>query len=115
LTPLFARKLSPQELRNFWMLVHSNDGPRIYHHLVSYLAERDRYEQTWLAALACHTTRLALVWGQADPIATPAVADAIVRLRPDAAATRLAHIGHYPHWEAPEVTARAIDAAFSSA
>ena len=60
------------------------------------------------------TGALALVWGEADPIATPFVADSIVRLRPDTVATRLAQVGHYPHWEAPEVTASAIDAAFGS-
>ena len=114
LTPLFARRLTPEELHTFWLLVRSNDGPRIYHRLAGYLAERDRYEQRWLGALARYTGMLALVWGEADPIATPFVADAIIRLRPDTVATRLAQIGHYPHWEAPAATARAIDAAFGS-
>ena len=114
LTPLFARGLTPEELHNFWLLVRSNDGPRIYHRLAGYLAERDRYEQMWLEALVRYTGALALVWGEADPIATPFVADTIIRLRPDTAATRLAQIGHYPHWEAPAATARAIDAAFGS-
>lgn len=114
LTPLFARRLTPEELHTFWLLVHSNDGPRIYHQLAGYLAERDRYEQTWLGVLERYTGSLALVWGEADPIATPFVAEAIVRLRPDTLATRLAQIGHYPHWEAPEATAKAIDAAFGS-
>lgn len=115
LNALFARTLTQQELRNFWALVHTGDGPRIYHRLVTYMDERDQYEQVWLAALRHHSAPLALVWGEADPIATPAVADAIARLRPDAVITRLADIGHYPHWDAPEATARAIDAAFGSA
>ncbi len=114
LRPLFARGLTPAELHTFWLLVRANDGPRIYHRLAGYLAERDRHEQVWLEALVRYTGALALVWGEADPIATPFVADTIVRLRPDTLATRLAQVGHYPHWEAPEVTARAIDAAFGS-
>lgn len=114
LRPLFARGLTPEELHNFWLLVRFNNGPRVYHRLAGYLAERDRYEQTWLETLVRYAGALALVWGEADPIATSFVANAIVRLRPDTVATRLAQVGHYPHWEAPEATASAIDAAFGS-
>jgi pimeloyl-ACP methyl ester carboxylesterase len=48
------------------------------------------------------------VWGRADPVATPEVAEAIVRLRPDARVVWLEQTGHYPHWERPERVATVL-------
>jgi pimeloyl-ACP methyl ester carboxylesterase len=98
---LFYRPLPPAEIAAFWSLLQYNGGVRRYHQLIQYMSERWEYQEYWLDALQGHGAPLALIWGMADPVATPAVADIIVRRRPDAIDVRLDRVGHYPHWEAP--------------
>lgn len=105
---IFARPLARAELDAFWSLVRHNDGLGIYHRLMSYMPERWQHQQRWLDALAVHTAPLTLIWGQADPVATPAVAEHVLTLRPDARYIRLKGVGHYPHWEVPERVADGI-------
>ena len=114
LAPLFNRPLVPAELDAFWSLVQHNDGAAIYQRLLSYMPERRRFEACWLQALDRHPAPRTLIWGLADPVAIPAVADALVARRPDTHAVRLPGIGHYPHWEAPVATVSAIAAAFGA-
>lgn len=109
---IFGSPLPPDELSAFWSLLRYNDGVGIYHQLLRYMPERWQHQHTWLAALQNHRAPLTLVWGQADPVATPAVADAVLARRPDARYIRLHNIGHYPHWEAPDVVAEALRESF---
>lgn len=111
---IFARPLSRREISAFWSLVCHNDGLGIYHRLMSYMPERWQHQQRWLDALAAHPAPLTLIWGQADPVAIPAVAEHVRALRPDACYIPLAGVGHYPHWEVPSVVAEAILAASTS-
>jgi pimeloyl-ACP methyl ester carboxylesterase len=110
---LFHDPLPAQEMGAFWSLVHNQDGNRLYHRLMGYMIERWEHQYIWLDALTKHRAPLTLVWGQADPVATPAVADVIAERRPDASDIRLQHIAHYPHWEAPQAVADAVRRAFS--
>jgi pimeloyl-ACP methyl ester carboxylesterase len=110
---IFARPLSPDEIQAFWSLLCYNDGLGIYHHLMSYMPERWEHQHQWLNTLAKHSAPLSLIWGQADPVATPAVAEHVLARRPDAHYARLERVGHYPHWEAPALTAEAVVDAFA--
>lgn len=112
--PLFARGLTSDELDAFWSLVQFNDGRSIYPQLLTYIPERKIHQAAWMDALAAHPAPLTLIWGQADPIAVPAIAKGVLARRPDARYVPLQDIGHYPHWEAPEETAAAVIKAFSS-
>jgi len=105
---IFAHKLSPPELEAFWSLLHYHQGQTLYPRLLRYMLERRRHQTMWLEALRTSTAPLTLVWGQADPVAPPVVADEILKLRPDARYIRLEGIGHYPHWEAPAAVAAAV-------
>jgi pimeloyl-ACP methyl ester carboxylesterase len=109
---LFYRTLAPQEMRAFWSLVSYNNGPAIYHLLIRYMCERWTHQESWLAGLQAHRAPLTLIWGQADPVAPPAVAEQTTRLRLDATYTPLAEVGHYPQWESPLLVAKAICEAF---
>lgn len=111
---IFARRLSPREIDAFWSLVCHNDGLGIYHRLMGYMPERWQHQQRWLRVLAHPAPPLTLIWGQADPIATPTVAEHICTLRPDARYIPLAGVGHYPHWEVPSLVAEAILSASTS-
>jgi pimeloyl-ACP methyl ester carboxylesterase len=109
---LFARQLSPAELAAFWSLLCYNDGLAIYHRLIRYMLERRVEQERWLAALGRDSAALTLIWGLADPVAPPVIADRILALRPDARVVRLPGVGHYPHWEAPSQVADVVRAAF---
>ena len=109
---LFSYPLPRQELDAFWELIAYNNGASLYPILMSYMRERWQYQYEWLDALAKHPAPLTLLWGQLDPIATPAVAQAVLARRPDATYVRLDNVGHYPHWEVPEVVVNAVRSAF---
>jgi pimeloyl-ACP methyl ester carboxylesterase len=109
---LFSYPLPQNELDAFWSIICYNNGAPLYPSLMRYMLERWQYQYQWLQALRAQAVPLTLIWGQLDPIATPAVADAIMNYRPDATYVRLDRVGHYPHWETPNVVAKAIRAAF---
>jgi pimeloyl-ACP methyl ester carboxylesterase len=109
---LFSYPLPPHELNTFWSLIQHNNGAQLYPILMRYMLERWQYQYQWLDALKMYPIPLTLIWGQSDPIATPAVADAIMAYRADATYVRLANVGHYPHWETPERVAEAALTAF---
>jgi pimeloyl-ACP methyl ester carboxylesterase len=111
---LFYDPLPSPEMDSFWSLVQNSRGNTIYHRLMRYMIERWQHQFTWLDVLERHPAPLTIIWGQTDPVATPAVADVIIKRRPDASYVPLEHIAHYPHWEAPQAVADAIRAAFSA-
>lgn len=96
------------ELDAFWSLIAHNDGPAIYDRLIQYLNERKQHELAWLAALVAHRAPLLILWGQRDPVAVPAIGDAIAARRPDARYVKLPTLGHYPQWEDPQTIAEEI-------
>jgi len=110
---LFSYPLPQDEINDFWKLITYHNGARLYPTLMRYMLERWQHQHEWLHTLGDYAAPLTLIWGQLDPIATPAVADAIVEYRPDATYHRLDSVGHYPHWEAPEVVAELVRSAFS--
>lgn len=112
---IFARPLTEVEVEAFWSLTAYNDGAANYHRLLGYMPERWEHQLTWLAALETHPAPLTLIWGMADPVATPAVADVVIQRRPDASYLRLEDVGHYPHWEAPDIVSAALATAWRTA
>jgi pimeloyl-ACP methyl ester carboxylesterase len=109
---LFSYPLPREELNAFWSIIWYQDGAALYPLLMRYMLERWQHQHTWLDALAGHGAPLTLIWGQRDPIATPAVAEEVISRRPDAGYVRLADVGHYPHWEVAEVVAGVVRGAF---
>lgn len=107
---LFPQPLPRDEIDAFWSLITHNDGAKINHLLIKYLDERKRHELQWMDALVAHPAPMLIIWGQRDPVSVPAIAEAVVKRRPDALYVPLADIGHYPQWEAPQLVAREIQA-----
>ncbi len=105
---VFAHPPDAAEIDAFWSLIGYNDGMGIYHRLIRYLNERRVHEYEWLDALVNHTTMLTVIWGQRDPVSVPQIAQAVLERRPDATYFPLDGVGHYPQWEAPELTAGLI-------
>lgn len=110
-----AHPLSRQEAEDQWALLAHNQGHRIGHLLVNYMAERERYVERWHGAFRDWPGRLSLTWGLEDPVATTAVLDGLRELRPGVPVRELAGIGHYPQLERPELIAAALDDAIAEA
>lgn len=104
-------RLAPAEARDLWTLVRHGGGHRLGHRLVHYMDERETHAQRWHGAIRDWPKPLSLLWGMRDPVAVPAVLDALRELRPQAPVQEIEEIGHYPQLEAPGVVASAIIAA----
>jgi pimeloyl-ACP methyl ester carboxylesterase len=94
--------LTDEEAADQWALLAYGGGNRILHKLIHYLRERVEFAERWHGALRDWDGELELAWAMLDPIATPAVLDAVLELRPHAPATRFDRLGHYLQIEAPE-------------
>lgn len=103
--------LSAEEARDQWQLVCEGGGRTLGHKLVHYLGERVELAGRWHGAIARWPGDFRLLWGTADPVATTAVLDALIELRPEVPVERLEGIGHYPQIEVPERVGQAIQAA----
>jgi pimeloyl-ACP methyl ester carboxylesterase len=94
--------LSREEAEAQWALMSYNDGARIAHLLISYLAERVTYASRWHGAVRDWPKPLSFLWGLEDPVATTNVLDGLRELRPHAEVIELPGVGHYPQVEVPE-------------
>jgi pimeloyl-ACP methyl ester carboxylesterase len=100
--------LTPEEAADQWALLAYGGGNRILHKLIHYLRERVEFADRWHGALRDWDGELELAWAMLDPIATPAVLDAVCELRPAARVTRCYQLGHYLQIEAPETIAQIV-------
>jgi pimeloyl-ACP methyl ester carboxylesterase len=105
--------LSQGEAADQWSLLAHDGGHRLGHRLIHYLDERVRFAERWHGAVRDWSGRVSFAWGLHDPVATVAVLDALLELRPQAPTDRFAELGHYPQIEDPPAIARSLDAALS--
>jgi pimeloyl-ACP methyl ester carboxylesterase len=82
-------------------IVH-DDGHRLLPRLIRYIEERRANERRFTGAIETDPSPLHIVWGLDDPIAVPSMVDTLLAARPDATASRLGGVGHYPMVEAPQ-------------
>jgi pimeloyl-ACP methyl ester carboxylesterase len=100
--------LSSEEAADQWSLICHNGGRTMGHELIAYLDERIRFAERWHGAITRWDGALSLAWGMLDPVATPAVLEALRELRPGVPVTEMPDLGHYPQLEDPGRVARAI-------
>lgn len=110
-----AHPLSDEEAADQWALICHNGGRALGHKLVYYLGERARLTERWHGALRDWPGDLRFAWGLEDPVATTAVLDAVIELRPHAPVKRLPGLGHYPQLEDPAAIADAVAEAHAAA
>jgi pimeloyl-ACP methyl ester carboxylesterase len=103
-----AHPLSDEEAADQWALLCHGGGRTLGHKLVHYLGERVVLADRWHGAIRDWPGQLGFVWGLEDPVATVAVLDALVELRPSAPVTRLPGLGHYPQIEDPQALGAAV-------
>jgi pimeloyl-ACP methyl ester carboxylesterase len=106
-----AHPLSEAEAADQWSLLTRDGGHLLGYRLVHYLDERVRYAQRWHGAVRDWAGSLAFAWGLRDPVATVAVLEAVLELRPDAPTDRFGELGHYPQIEDPVAIAASVRAA----
>jgi pimeloyl-ACP methyl ester carboxylesterase len=85
-----------------------DEGVRLLPRIIRYIEERRRHEARWTGAIERHPSPLAIVWGEADPIAKVEMARRLAKARPDARLTLLGGVGHFPMVEDPERFAAAV-------
>jgi pimeloyl-ACP methyl ester carboxylesterase len=82
-------------------VVH-DDGQLLLPRLIRYIEERRANERRFTGAIETDRAPLHVVWGLDDPVAVASMLDTVLAARPDATATRLEGVGHYPMVEAPQ-------------
>jgi pimeloyl-ACP methyl ester carboxylesterase len=103
-----ASRPDPVHVRAAAVLVAHEGGNRLLARQIRYIEERRQHESRWTGAVETHPAPLAIVWGDADPIAVHPMTDELLRKRPDATRTTLGGVGHYPMVEAPAAFSDAV-------
>lgn len=106
--------LTDAEAEDQWELICAGGGRTLNHRTIAYMEERFKHADRWHGALRDWEKPLTLAWGMLDPVATEAVLDAVIALRPEAPVTRFEDVGHYPQIEDPGRVATALRAALDA-
>jgi len=100
--------VSESELQSLWEGLAHDEGRLRLPAIAGYLHERVRFRERWIPPLTRLDIPVHILWGRRDPIALPAVAEALAAEIPDARLTWLDDLGHYPMLEAPRRWADAV-------
>ncbi len=103
-----------EELVAFWELIALNNGQRVYHKLIRYMAERRQNRTRWVGALQHAAIPLALINGVEDPVSGRHMVTRYREIVSNEHIYELAGIGHYPQTEAPEKAFAAFSSFHSS-
>jgi pimeloyl-ACP methyl ester carboxylesterase len=106
--------LTDDEAEDQWELIRAGGGRTLSHKTIAYMEERFKHAERWHGAIREWEKPLAIGWGMLDPVATEAVLDALVALRPSAPVTRFEELGHYPQIEDPAQVAGGLQAALDA-
>jgi pimeloyl-ACP methyl ester carboxylesterase len=101
---VFAPRTRPSqaELDGYWAAMTHQNGHRLGHKLIRYMADRRKHRARWVGVLEHPLVPIALINGSLDPVSGAHLADAVGKLNPLIPITRLHEVGHYPQVEAPE-------------
>lgn len=110
LRAVFAPSTPPsaEVLDELWTLLRHEQGQRVLHRLIGYMAERRRHRARWVGALVECDVPLRLIVGLVDPVSGAHMAERYRELVPHPDVVELPGIGHYPQLEAPEQVAQGI-------
>lgn len=100
--------LTEEEADDQWALICAGGGRTLNHKTIAYMGERFKHAGRWHGAIRDWSKPVSLAWGMLDPVATEAVLNAVLELRPAAPVTRFEDLGHYPQIEDPGHVARVL-------
>ncbi|MFQ5526980.1 MAG: alpha/beta fold hydrolase [Thermoanaerobaculia bacterium] len=95
-------RIYSDDLEALWHLLESAGGRAVLPRISGYLDERVRFRERWVGALERLDLPVHVLWGRLDPVAVPAVAEALTEEIPDARLTWLEDVGHFPMLEASD-------------
>jgi pimeloyl-ACP methyl ester carboxylesterase len=106
------RPMADAESHGIWRSMEHDDGSKIAHRLLHYVADRLEHATRWDGALATSPVPMRFVWGDLDPVSGGHVAerleDRLPSWPPGRELQRLADVGHWPPLEAPDEVAAAV-------
>lgn len=108
---LFAdpQAVADAELEAMWEGLVRREGRARISDVSQYLRERRQFAHRWVGAWTQLDRPAHLVWGRADPVAVPAIAEQLHHECPGSTLTWLDSLGHYPMLEAPDSFIEALD------
>lgn len=104
LASIFGPKTQPddRELADHLALFKHNNGKRIAHKLIRYMAERKIYRERWVGALQRMSQPFLFINGSRDPVSGKHLVDRFREVVPaQTNIVELPEIGHFPHLESP--------------
>jgi pimeloyl-ACP methyl ester carboxylesterase len=110
LTAVFGPSTPPSAtlIDELWTLLRHDDGQRVLHLIIGYMAERRRHRERWVGVLTRTKVPLRVIDGAADPVSGAHMVARYRALVPGADAVELPGIGHYPQVEDPAGVLRAF-------
>ncbi|UJJ30610.1 alpha/beta fold hydrolase [Halopseudomonas maritima] len=101
---IFGPQTQPdeRELDAFWRMIEFNQGQRIMHLLIRYMADRRVHRDRWVAAMQQTRLPMRVIDGAVDPVSGAHMVERYRQLIPNPDTVLLPHIGHYPQVEAPD-------------
>jgi pimeloyl-ACP methyl ester carboxylesterase len=103
-------ELSDADLADQFALIRLGDGHLRLPAVIRYYDERVRFRQRWIGALERLDRPALVLWGRQDPVAVPAIAEALARETPGARLVWMEELGHYPQLEDPARVVAELDA-----
>ncbi len=106
LASIFGAKTQPteEELNEFIEVFKYNDGQKIAHKLIRYMTEREKYRERWVGALRKMKQPFRFINGSTDKVSGAHLVKRFREVVPHQTdIIELAEIGHFPHFEIPEV------------
>lgn len=97
-----AKKLSEDELKNYWEMLEYKGGTQIMHKLIAYMTERKINRPRWVGVMQQTHVPMLLIDGLLDPISGVHMVERYEALIPNARIVKLDDTGHYPQVESPD-------------
>lgn len=105
---IMARPVADADIDAMWTLLSRDDGASRLPAIIGYIAERRRFWHRWIGALTRLDVPTLVAWGMKDPVARPAIAEALAGEIPGAKLVRWEDLGHYPQVEDPARVAEVL-------
>ena len=106
LASIFGENTQPteEELDEFLQVFKYNNGRKIAHKLIRYMTEREKYRERWVGALEKMSPPFRFINGLADKVSGRHLVKRFREVIPHQKdIVELEHIGHFPHFEVPEI------------
>ena len=106
LASIFGKQTQPtdEEMNEFVEAFKFNDGQKIAYKLIRYMRERQKYRARWVGALEQMTQPFRFINGSADRVSGAHLVKRFREVVPHQTdIIELANVGHFPHFEVPEI------------